>query len=155
MNDIYKIRLKIGFGDLRFGDSREQVETYLGKPDSMEVDDTLNDIIWYYDFLGGYVSFDEDDEYRLGTIEVSSNLFTTNNQSLIGKSKSEVLSYLNDWGIKDPEVTRSYLEEENDQRSLLLYFEAECLYLWFEDEYLTEIQWGYIVDDNDQVVWPK
>jgi hypothetical protein len=155
MNDIYTIKLKTGLGDLRFGASQKQVIVYLGKPDRIDVDDDLRDIIWYYDILDGYVSFDEDDEYGLGTIEVSSKLFTLNNRNLIGKSKSEVLSFLNDCGINGPEVTHSDLEDDNDQRSLLLHYEGESLNLWFEDDFLTEIQWGYLINDNDQVIWPE
>ncbi len=155
MNDIYTIKLKTGLGNLRFGASQKQVELYLGKPNRIDIDDNLGDITWYYDILDGYVSFDEDDEYRLGTIEVASNLFTLNNRNLIGKTKTEVLSFLNDRGIKDPEVTYSDLEDKNDQRSLQLHYEDESLNLWFEDDYLTEIQWGYLIDDNDQVIWPE
>ena len=32
--------------------------------------------------------------------------------------------------------------------------EAE-INLWFEDDVLTEIQWGVLIDENDEVVWPK
>ena len=155
MNDITTIRPTIGLGNLRFGVTRDEVADYLGQPDRIETDGDAGDthIMWYYDAIGGYVSFDEDDGIRLGTIETSSPEASIEGKCLIGISKAEALAWLSEIG--EPREQLNDLYGDGDSRGCLFSICSHGLNLWFEDNVLTEVQWGYLLDENDEVVWPE
>jgi len=157
MNAITTIKLGIGLGDLPFGATRDAVTAYLGHPDGTEShgDPGNAKIMWYYSSIAGYVSFDEDDGFRLGTIETASQSASLNGQCLIGLPKQEVLEFLTGLPLGEPEEQVNDLEDDGDSRSCLLSFSSQSLNLWFEDDVLTEIQWGYLIDENGQVIWPE
>ena len=157
MTDIISIKLGIGIGDLRFGATRSEVQDYPGQPDRSDSDGESGEvhIMWYYDSIEGYVSFDEEDDFRLGTIEASSQLMMLNEKAIIGQSKSGVLEALADMPLGAYEEMLSDLENNGDKKSCQLTFDSHSLNLWFEDNVLTEVQWGYLFDENgNEVVWP-
>ena len=140
MNDVTTIKPGIGLGDLRFGSTRDEVEVYLGKPDRLESELEPGACpMWYYDSIGVSISFDDDD-LRLNIIETSSPSATLNGHTLIGKTKDEVMSFI------ESNISGSHEEErydlDGDSRGCELYFSSQSLHLWLEDDILTEIQWG-------------
>ena len=158
MNDIFTIKLGIGLGDLRFGATRGEVQAYLGQPDKTESEGDPGKVqtTWHYDSIKGYVSFDEDDNFRLGTMESASRSMELNGQCLIGQSKCEVLDALTGMSLGEFREELNDLEKAEDKRDCLLYFDSQSLSLWFEDNILTEIQWGYLFNESgDKVVWPE
>jgi hypothetical protein len=157
MNDIVTIRLGVGIGDLRFGATQEQTKSYLGEPEQISTDDEAGDqsIAWYYWSRGLSVHFDEDDDFRLGTIETSSGKSSLNGMYLINQPIRHVTKSLVCMELGEPEKDVSGLEDENDERACRLSYDSYGLNLWFEDDLLTEIQWGPLIDENDEVVWPQ
>ena len=155
MNDVTTIKLGIGLGNLRFGLTRDEVEAYLGQPDRIKSDPEPGAYtMWFYDSIGVYIPFDDDDDLRFGSIETSSPSATLNGFTLIGKTKDEVMSFIESNISGSYEEERGDLEDDGDSRGCELSFSSQSLTLWFEDDILTEIQWAYLTDDNGQVVWP-
>ncbi|TPW13360.1 MAG: hypothetical protein FD130_1586 [Halothiobacillaceae bacterium] len=157
MNDITTIKLTYGLGNLPFGATEDEVEAYLGAADEIESIGDPNDehITWHYKSLLGYVCFDEIDDFRLGTIETSLPGATLNGVALMGRGKDEVRRQLKGVTTGRYEESHHDYERSGDARVCLLTYGDQSLNLWFTDEILTSIQWGYLISEDDEVVWPE
>ncbi len=153
---IKNIEFGKGIGALVFGQSRKEVEAILGKPSEVEryylsEEDDDETEAWHYDNLFLSLSFDEEHNWKLSSVAVSSDFYIINGQSLIGKSKDEVFELFekNQWGepVEDPEVS------QDAPGSSLYHVDYGSLSLWFEGEELTEIQLGPLLD-NENIIWP-
>ncbi|RYZ49298.1 MAG: hypothetical protein EOP49_16600 [Sphingobacteriales bacterium] len=154
--NIKEIRIGKGLGSLTFGNTREQVKAILGDPGEVEryslsefeEDETE---AWHYDDLGLSLSFDQDNDWRLSSLAISSEEYTLEGSPLIGRNKEEILAEFKErsWGttVEDEEVARE------DPGNSLIHVDEASMSLWFEDGELTELQIGPFYK-NDEVVWP-
>jgi len=158
--EIEEIQIGKGLGQIVFGWSREDLEKFMGKPD--ETDDFTYPVSenaevgsesWHYDEYEFSASFNEEDEWKLGALAVSSPEFVLKGKKLIGLQKDAFLNAIEgmDLGEYDDEDWSS--DENPDQK--LIAFPETSLNFWFEDDMLTEIQWGPFYDDDDAPIWPK
>lgn len=155
-NNKHIISLGQGLGDLKFGSSREQTIAILGQPsekDMFSLSDEEGDDseAWHYDTLDISLSFDEENDWKLTSIAISSPDYTLNGMSLIGKTKEEVLAELekNDWG----EIEEDEEIAEDNPDACLLYLDEVTLSLWFDEDILTELQWGPF-HKSHEIIWP-
>jgi len=150
------IRPGIGLGSLVFGNTREQVRALLGEPSEVEryalsefEDDETE--AWHYDELFLSLSFDQEHDWKLSSLAVSSDEYTLEGESLVGRKKDEILEEFRkrQWGepVEDEEISRE------DPRNSLYHVEQGSLSLWFEDDEVTEVQIGPHVRD-EEVIWP-
>lgn len=157
--NLHEIRIGQGLGNLRFGISRDEVKKMLGEPTDKEVYDLTDDPdfeddeteAWHYDDRGISVSFDQINDWKLTSIVVGSPEFTLDGQTLVGRSKDEVLEVFSKgpWGeIEEDEEIGG--DQSGDS---LVYVEGASLSLFFESNTLSEIQWGPTVKDG-QIIWP-
>lgn len=151
------IKIGVGLGDIKFGFTKEELVKLIGEPTekdtynaSGEEDGYLTES-WHYDDKEFSVSFDEEDNWRLTTIAVSSSDYTLNGKSVIGLSIDDALDQLNDEDLGDNE-----LEDLSDDvvSQKLISFIDSSLNLWFEDDELSEIQLGVLWVDEDTPKWP-
>lgn len=158
--EIENIEIGRGLGNIRFGWSREQLESFLGQPDEKDDftypvsdDDEVGSESWHYDEYEFSASFNEEDEWKLGALAVSSTDFVLKGKKLIGLAKDVFLKEVEnlDFGEFDEEDWSS--DENPDQK--LISFPETSLNFWFEDDLLTEIQWGPLYDEDDAPVWPE
>lgn len=157
MRDISTIRLGIGLGNLHFGASRSEAEAYLGTPDRINEDDDnegVKHFMWLYDSFDGYVSFDENNDFRMGGIETSSPSATLHGLSLIDRTRTDVVDLLEPVALGTPEIEVSDLKAEGDGRIVLVNYDDKGLFLWFEDDALEAISWSVLFDENDNILWP-
>jgi hypothetical protein len=157
IDSIREIKPGRGLGELSFGQTREQVIALLGEPTEKEVynlsdeDDEDKTESWHYDDYDLSLSFDEENSWKLSSIAVSSDDYLLEGQSLIGKSKEEVLKQCaeNNWGTaeEDEEVTA-----ETSGNSLV-HIDKSSMSLWFEDDELTELQIGPFFNSTG-ISWP-
>lgn len=155
-NNMHTISLGQGLGSLKFGSSREETQAILGKPSEKDMfslsDDEGDDSeAWHYDTLDISLSFDEENDWKLTSIAISSPEYTLNGMSLIGKTKDEVLNALEDqdWG----EIEEDEEIAADNPDSCLLYLDEVTLSLWFDQDILTELQWGPY-HRNHEIIWP-
>ncbi len=155
-NDIKEIHIGKGLGALVFGATREKVKNLLGEPTDVEKyslsefeDDTTE--AWHYDDHDLSLSFDEENDWRLSSIAVSSDDYTLNGQSLVGKTKEDILEECrkNGWGAPEEDED---VRAENSGNSLL-HVDQASMGLWFEGDTLTEVQIGPFYD-NEGITWP-
>lgn len=139
------IKIGKGVGLLEFDTTRDQVKQLLGAPEETErfsLSELENDETeaWHYDALGLSLSFDEENNWLLSSIAVSAEEYVLDGVALIGKSKKEVLQFLEkkNWHNieEDEEVSK------DNPGNCLLHVEDAGISLWFENDELTEMQIG-------------
>ena len=149
-----EIKIGEGLGDIKFGMSREQVRAALGEPDDMdqfddsELDDDASES-WHYDELELSLSFDEDSDWKLVTVAVSSPDYTFHNKNLIGLSAEALMAELEPLQLGEYE-TDDWSSEEIPDHKLISFPDAQ-LNFWLENGELTEIQWGPLFDGDDEI----
>jgi hypothetical protein len=153
-----EIKIGIGLGDIRFGITKEELIKIAGEPTEKDIynasgeEDGYLTESWHYDEAEFSVSFDEEDNYRLTTISTSSPDCMLNGVHVVGKGMDHIMALLKDEKLDEPEM-EDLSDQSIDQK--LLCFLASSLNLWFEDDNLTEVQWGVLWSDEDTPSWPK
>lgn len=155
--DSTEVKLGIGLGNIKFGLTKDELTRLKGNPAekdlynaSGEEDGYLTEA-WHYDADEFSVSFDEEDNWKLTTISTSSEDAQLFGEKLIGLNIDEVISRLEKQGLDENELED--LSDENINQKLVCYL-ASSLNLWFENDQLTEIQWGVLWSDEDTPEWP-
>jgi hypothetical protein len=146
-----------GLGVLKFGLDRKAVELILGKPDEIEnysyqsdeEDLTEN---WHYDELELSLGFDEEEDWRLTTIAITSSNYKFKELDVIGVSKAEFIEKLKDNKINDLEHEDWSTEESPSHE--LLSSDKLGINFWFDENKLSEVQWGPLFIDDETIDWP-
>lgn len=156
--NITDIKIGNGLGDIPFGCTKEKLRYLIGEPDEIdsynasgEEDGYLTEA-WHYDEHEFSVSFDEEDNWRLTTISISSPQCMFNGNQLIGKGMDDVLELLGNEDFGENELDD--LSDDNIDQKLISFLPAS-LNLWFENGELSEIQWGVLWSDEDTPRWPE
>lgn len=157
-SNIYLIEEGQGLGVLKFGLERNEVELILGKPDEIESysyskdeeDLTEN---WHYDDLDLSLGFDEEDYWRLATIAITSSEYSFKGISPIGFSKDELKNELKIKGIVDLEF-EDWSSKESPSHELLSS-DSLRINFWFDENRLSEVQWGPLFLDDETIHWPE
>lgn len=156
--NLTEIKIGQGLGILKFGMSRDQVKEILGEAGEMEsysYTNTENDMAetWHYDALEVSLGFDEEDDWRLVSVSVTSDYCELNGNKLIGMKKEELEEVFNQIDIKDLE-TEDWSSEESPNHWLITS-DSSGINFWLDDDVLSEIQWNPIFIDDDTIAWPK
>lgn len=152
-----EIKIGTGLGDIKFGITREELKTIAGDPTEVDTfnasgeEDGYLTESWHYDEHEFSVSFDEEDNWRLTTISTSSPECDYKGLKLIGKGLDHVLALLENENLGENELED--LSDENINQKLVCLLPSS-LNLWFENDDLTEIQWGVLWSDEDTPKWP-
>ncbi|MBS1588257.1 MAG: hypothetical protein JST52_01455 [Bacteroidetes bacterium] len=146
--NLKEINIGIGLGDLKLDSPRETVEVLLGKPfekekyNLSELDDDATEA-WHYDEQDLSLSFDEENNWLLTSIAVSSDQYTLDGVALVGKSKKDALLFIDKKGWKDVEEDEEIANEEPGNS--LLHINDANMSFWFVEDVLTEIQFGALL----------
>jgi len=156
--EIKDIKSGLGLGIIKFGMSRDQVREILGEPDELELppySDEKEDQseTWHYDDFELSLGFDQEDNWRLGTLAITSENYELLGKGLIGLNKEELISELNSLKIDDLELEDWSSIDIPTQE--LLGSESLGINFWFEDNKLSEIQWGPLFIDENTIRWPE
>jgi hypothetical protein len=155
MNNMINIKIGFGLNNLKFGFSQKEVKLYLGEPEeiSEEGEQGELEIAWYYWKEGLSVHFDEEDNFKLGGIETSNKSSSLNGFKMIGLHIDELLPIIQNMELGNSNIDSNFLILD-DLASTEISYEESSLIFWLENDILTEIQWGYIIDSQDQIIWP-
>ena len=151
-----EIKIGLGLGDITFGSNKDKVEDILGEPNEIEVldvpidDEEISLEQWHYDELELSASFDQEQGEILDTLAVSSDKYTINGFSLIGKKIEDINKLLNSLHLGSFEKEKLSDEDEN---SIIYSFIDSNMNFWFEENELTEIQWGPIYLDEEPAIF--
>ena len=96
----YKIKPKIGLGDIPFNSSIDEFIKILGKPNEDETIEEENEKyksrILHYDEYGLSASFDEESNWELTSIAVSEEEFHIDGHFFIGLNKADFSNKINE-----------------------------------------------------------
>jgi hypothetical protein len=156
--NVTDVKVGNGLGDVLFGINKEKLKYLLGEPDEIDTynasgdEDEFLTETWHYDEYEFSVSFDEEDNWRLTTFSISSPDCNINGHQLIGKKLDDVIKILDAENFGDNELEN--LSDDNNEHKLISYV-SSSLNLWFENNLLSEIQWGVLWTDEDTPKWPE
>jgi hypothetical protein len=156
--ELKDIKTGEGLGNVKFGMTRNQVKAILGEPTEIEKfsysdnDEDLSES-WHYDELELSAGFDEDVDWKLITLAVSSPEFTYMDKKLIGLKKDELLATLKELGLDNLEIEDC--SDDETPNSMFISSEEKEITFWLENEILSEIQWGPVFIDEETIVWPE
>ena len=136
-----------GLGDLKFGMTRNEVKKLLGEPDEIEnmndiddeMDDEEPDYVWHYDELEISISFGNHPQSVMKYIAASSPDVELWGEKLINRNFKDVLKVITQNNAGKYETQKF---EEDGSTIIFLFFPDIETGFWFENDYLTEIQWG-------------
>lgn len=139
----------IGLDDIRFGWTRQQVEDRAGPPEKITDGDYGPEgggayALWYYFSRGITFSFNAEDGWRLGSVEVDADSTRLNGLRVMGLRREELLALL--------AAEEAPFAEEQDQG--LVAVDDWGLNFWLEQDRVTGVQWNTLLDDDDEIIWP-
>jgi hypothetical protein len=155
---LKEIKPGYGLGSLKFGMTREEVQSLLGKPsfiDKYSHSDSKKDLTesWQYDELLISLSFDEEEDWKLIMISVNDDFYELEGKSLIGMNQEELIEQLDkmklgEWSIED-------CSEDDSEDQKVIEAEDKSINFWINDGVLDEIQWTPFFIDDDTIEWPE
>lgn len=151
------IKIGEGVGDIKFGMLKADVLSILGMPTDKETEKEFEtgDAVetWDYENFGLAFSFDEEENWMLETITINSSNFELNGIKLIGKNIQEIQNFIETENLGEMEF-EDYSTPEMPKHELIDVDSAN-MFFWFDQEILTEIQFGVKWDENDNALWPQ
>lgn len=154
---LKEIKLGYGLGVLKFGMSRSEVKLLLGEPsfiDKYSNSDSDNDLTesWEYDTLELSLSFEQEENWKLTVISITSDFYELDEKSFIGLSEKEALKKLE--GFDNDELYLEDCSEQDGEDNKVIEVEEKSINFWFIDGVLDEIQWSPFFIDDDTIDWP-
>lgn len=153
------IKPGVGLGPIKFGFTEGQVIGVLGEPEhSFEKEyvkgcDNWKRELWYENQTLGF-TFDEDDEFKLGTITVRGTGFTLQDRDLFAQPIGEVRKFLDPYTSEPPD--HEVYIEAIDQRCECLEYNELGMMVWFELGALSDMQCSYLFEsDGETIIWPS
>src|SRR5206468_3589775 len=136
-----------------FGASTGTVRRYLGMPEEQNEDfsSATPSVHWSYPSIGIDAYFSAEDGFVLGTLRTASRDASLLGEKLIGRRESHVRSWL---GRNLGESNEELLEFSDHPSMFRMSYPGRSIEFWFEFEKLDSIIWSYLIDGNDQTIWP-
>ena len=141
-----------GLGELNFGVTKEEVERMVGAPEDVEEMDTENNIrtlIWHYWSKGFSAFFDEDNNFKLSSLEVDNQMTTLWGQLIFNMKEEELIELFRSKGFKEIDI------EEQEWGERRVSIDDAMVDLYFEDGELNSINFGVFINDLEIAVWPN
>jgi len=154
---LKEIKPGFGLGNLKFGMSRAEVKLILGEPsfiDKYSHSDSNEDLTeaWEYDELKLSLSFDEEEDWKLIMISVSSDFYQLNSESLIGLEREKLIQALENLNLGELNLEDCSEDDSEDQK--VIEIDEKSINFWLNEGVLDEIQWSPLFIDDDTIKWP-
>ena len=149
MKDFTIVPLK-GFGEIPFGMTLDEAVKELGMPEFYEelsdMEETGNRSIYYeYEALETNIYFEGVTKSVVACFETENREATLYGKPVFDLTKKEIIDLMKEHGFKE-------LEEENEDDELRVSFEDALIDFFFEDEMLTAVSWGVLVDEQGEII---
>jgi hypothetical protein len=149
MKDFTIVPLK-GYGEIPFGMTLDEAVKELGMPEFYEelsdMEETGNRSIYYeYDALETNIYFEGVTKSVVACFETENREATLYGKPVFDLTKKEIIDLMKEHGFKE-------LEEENEDDELRVSFEDALIDFFFEDEMLTAVSWGVLVDEQGEII---
>lgn len=145
------IKLKVGFGKLKFGDSPEQVTALLGDPDEAEdleneFEEETHTVLWNYWDQAISLFFEGVDKQSLASIETDNIKTTLFGKKVFDLSEKEVHDLMHENGFKEIETE---VETWGEKR---ISFDDGQIDFYFLNNQVSIVSWGIIVNPDGEIM---
>lgn len=149
MKDFTIMPLK-GYGEIPFGMTIDEAVKLLNMPDFYEelndMEETGNRSIFYeYDELATNIYFEGITKSVVACFETENEEATLYGKKVFELKKEDVIKLMQDNGFKE-------LEEETEDGELRVSFEDALIDFFFDDETMTAVSWGVLVDEQGEII---
>lgn len=149
MKDFTIMPLK-GYGEIPFGMSLDETVKLLGMPEFYEelsdMEETGNRSIYYeYEELETNIYFEGITKSVVACFETENQEATLYEKPVFDLTKEEIIDLMKKQGFKE-------LEEETEDGELRVSFEDALIDFFFDEDGLTAISWGVLVDDQGDII---
>jgi hypothetical protein len=156
--ELEEIKPGYGLGPIKFGMTRTEVAAMLGQPDDVDnfsYTDSNTELTesWEYYDLEISLNFDEDEDWRLVMISVTSDIYRLNGREIIGLTREQLIEQLNELKFSDMNFEDYSSEESPDHK--LIEVDSKSMNFWLEDGIVDEIQWSPFFINDDTIKWPE
>ena len=148
----HEVRPGVGLGPLRLGAKRDEVLELIGRPTEARVVDYAEGVPtheWEYETMGLSLSFDAEDDYRLGLISTSFERAILNGICVVGLSETELLDA--EFGGLGPPV----LDDDFEEIGRDYVWDSLNLSCWTQEGRVVSISVMPLYDTSGEVPhWP-
>ena len=149
MKDFTIMPLK-GYGEIPFGMTLDETVKKLGMPDFYEelsdMEETGNRSIFYeYDELETNIYFEGVTKSVVACFETENMEATLYGEPVFDLTKEEIIVLMKEHGFKE-------LEEETEDEELRVSFEDAMIDFFFDEDELTAVSWGVLVDEQGDII---
>ncbi len=139
-----------GYGEIPFGMTLDEAVKKLGMPDFYEelsdMEETGNRSIYYeYDELETNIYFEGVTKSVVACFETENMEATLYGEPVFDLTKEKIIDLMKKQGFKE-------LEEEREDNELRVSFEDALIDFFFNEEGLTAISWGVLVDEQGDII---
>ena len=149
MKDFTIMPLK-GYGEIPFGMTLDDAVKLLNMPDFYEelsdMEETGNRSIFYeFDGIQTNIYFEGITKSVVACFETENENATLYGKKVLELKKDEVIQLMKAQGFKE-------LEEETEDGELRVSFEDALIDFFFEDDKMTAVSWGVLVDEQGDII---
>lgn len=139
-----------GYGEIPFGMTLDEAVKTLGMPDFYEelsdMEETGNRSIFYeYDELETNFYFEGVTKSVVACFETENTEATLYGKPVFDLTKEEIIDLMKKQGFKE-------LEEETEDEELRVSFEDAMVDFFFDEDELTAVSWGVLVDEQGDII---
>jgi hypothetical protein len=139
-----------GYGEIPFGMTLDETVKKLGMPDFYEelsdMEETGNRSIFYeYDELETNIYFEGVTKSVVACFETENMEATLYGEPVFDLTKEEIVDLMKKHGFKE-------LEEETEDEELRVSFEDAMIDFFFDEDELTAVSWGVLVDEQGDII---
>lgn len=153
MKENLIIKPLVGFGDLKFGASKNEIKAVFGEPQEVETiegDEDFSEVeVWSYWDQGHTVYFENEFENRCTNFETDHEDATLFGKKIFALTEKQIVELMNENGFTDMEAEN---EDEWEERRVSFY-DAQVDFV-FDDKTLVQVSWAVGFDDQENVKWP-
>lgn len=139
---------KVGFGEIKFGETSETIVSFLGEAEeveNIEDDDEFNTVILNYSNQGILAFFEGVEKSVLSCVETENE-----NVSLFGKmifemNEADIIKLMKENGYNEIETG---IDEDGEKR---LSFDDAMTDFFFIDDELVAVNWGVLINEQGEI----
>ena len=139
-----------GYGEIPFGMSLDETVKLLGMPEFYEelsdMEETGNRSIYYeYEELETNIYFEGVTKSVVACFETENMEATLYGELVFDLTKEEIIDLMKEYGFKE-------LDEETEDEELRVSFEDAMIDFFFDEDGLTAVSWGVLVDEQGDII---
>ena len=139
-----------GYGEIPFGMSLDETVKLLGMPEFYEelsdMEETGNRSIYYeYEELETNIYFEGVTKSVVACFETENMEATLYGEPVFDLTKEEIIDLMKEHGFKE-------LEEETEDEELRVSFEDAMIDFFFDEDELSAVSWGVLVDEQGDII---